>query len=156
MISDLTKGDASGLSGALPPVVSVISNTDVTINSATPVTILVAQIELDSPSKILISGVVSGAFARVNGIAIYVDDVPINNRNNPCHSDCMQIIYAHWADNKMLSVPFECATDVLAAGVHVVRVGTLSNWYGNAHTTYVNNGRNGDTPSSSTLTLRAI
>ena len=56
----------------------------------------------------------------------------------------------------MLSVPFECATDVLGAGVHEVRVATLSNWYGLYYETYVNNRRHGDMPSSSTLTLRAI
>ena len=156
MISDLRKNMGSGLSSELTPVVSVINNTDMTINSHTPVTILTAQIELDSPSKILISGVVNGGFTHVTGIAIYVDDVPVNNRSNQCHLDCMQVVYGNGADDRMLSVPFECPTSVLGAGVHEVRVATLSRWHGTSYVTYVNNRSNGDMGSSSTLTLRAI
>ena len=139
-----------------PPSVSVVNNTDMLIDSATPVTVLSGQIELTEPSKVLISGVINGAFTHVTGIAVYLDNVPLNARPNDCHSDCMQVNFGNGAHNRVLSIPFEVATGVLGVGIHEVRIATLSKWNGTSYITYVNNRSDGRMASSSTLNLRAI
>ena len=153
MISDLRRDTFP----AKPASVSVVSNSDVMINSNTPVTVLSGQIELTEPSKVLISGVINGTFNYVTGIAVYLDNVPLNARPNGCHSDCMQMVFGNGHNSRMLSIPFEVATDILGVGIHEVRVATLSRWGSQgSFNTYVNNRSDGLMASSSTLNLRAI
>lgn len=157
MISDLRKQVETPLPVKLPPSVSVVNSGSLEINSNVPFTVLAAHIELIDPSRILISGVISGEFHHVTGIAIYVNGVPIRSIPNNCHPDCMYVTLNRDTHPEMTVVPFEVATCVRGAGQYEVRVATLCHWLGHgSFTTHVNSHGAGGLGGNSTLTLRAI
>ena len=141
------------------PSISVVnSDARITITSDDPVTVLSGQIELATPSKLHISGVVSGTFEYVCGLAVYVNDTPLHKGTgvNDSHPDCMQIMYGNGGNNSICPVPFDLSTNELSAGMYVVKIAVISRWLDTKRTMYVNNRSAGDMSSSSTLTVRAI
>jgi hypothetical protein len=152
------RGD-DGVSAAAKPFARVVNNDPtIAINSPTPVTILSAQLTLTEPSNLLISGVITGTFQYVSGVACYVNNSPISigTGNNMCHGDCFMVLYGNGNDSYCCATPFETTTDELQPGTYTVDVAVLSHWNGTSRALYVNNRVQNDMASSSSMTIRAL
>ena len=143
---------------ASKPTVAVVNHSRIDVNSAEPVTVLTADIELDSASKLKISGIVNGTFYYVCGLAIYVDDIAINatqqKTNN--HSDCLISSYTSNTTKYIFPLPFLALSARLAIGKHVVKVAVLAKWNNKYKKIVINNRFSNDLPCSSTLLVEAI
>ena len=141
------------------PSASVInSDAKIAIHSNEPVTILSCSITLLEPGRLHISGVVTGTFYYVCGLAVYVDDsaVGVGKGTSVCHNDCMYVSYTTNTTKYMRQLPYDITTEELDAGTHEIKIGVLSKWKTTIKEIYINDRSGDDMASSSTLTVRAI
>jgi len=129
-----------------------------TINSPDPVVVLTAEIELDTPSKLLIEGVLNGAFQHVMGLALYIDDEPANRGTgtNTCHEDTFQVQFGNGGVNFMQPVPYQTVTEELPAGTHTIKIGVIGRWAGVSRAIYLNDRSANGMPSTSSLIVRKL
>ncbi|MGB0687957.1 MAG: hypothetical protein ACPGMX_07790 [Paracoccaceae bacterium] len=157
---DGAKGDKGdkGEAGTTENFSVINADARILINADNPVVILSGDIELLKPKKLLISGVISGNFNHVCGLAAYVNGNPINQGTgtNRCHADCFQIMYGNGSSSYMCPIPFETSTEILDSGTHKIELGVISKWYNTKRTIYINNRSYNDMASSSSLIVRAI
>ena len=141
-----------------PSAVTINSDARITVNADNPVVIMSADIELNTSSRLQISGVINGAFYYVCGIAIYIDGEPIRRGagTNQCHADCFQIMYGNGNHGWMSATPYDIATEQLQPGNHVVAVGVIGKWAEIKRPVYINNRNDNDMASSSSLIVRAL
>jgi hypothetical protein len=138
------------------PLYVELSN-KLTINSENPEIIMSGDVDVITPSRLEISGVISCTFNYVVGIAVYVDGVAIAATPNNCHDDCSFIHYDGTAFNRTSWIknhPYHLVTEVLGSGIYTIEIGILGKWLGNPHTIYVGNIANDDLPSRSVLTVK--
>lgn len=138
---------------------SATSNEGLSINSATPVDVLVGDIEVLNPCQLSISGIVSCTESYVLGIAIYIDDVAIgaSGTDNKCHEDCAFTYYS--GDNsttQITQLSYDITTSPIAVGVHNIKIAILSKLNSTSRRMYFGNRSANDMASMSTLNVREL
>lgn len=139
-----------------PSAFDINATPRITINSSDPFVIMSAEIELQEPARLMLSGVINGTFHYVCGIAAYVNEVPIRTGTNNCHADCFQLVYGNGGDSYICNVPFETTTEILPVGTHRIKIGVLGRWGETTRDIYINNRNSNDMASSSSLIVRAL
>lgn len=142
------------------PLYVLLNSIKLAINTDNPEIIMQGEVNVITPSRLEISGVISCTFNYVVGIAVYVDDVAIGTgtRTNSCHDDCAFVTF-HTAipNTSFMSInPFNLVTDVLGAGIHKIEIGIIGRWQGVSHTIYIGDAFSGGLPSSSTLVVKEL
>ena len=147
--------DGQGSVAKVAPLYVLSTQSSVEIDSLDPVVFLEGSVDVLSPTSLRISGVITGSFNWVVGVAIYVDDIPINvpSAPNDCHPDCLYVHFdGHNNNGYSQHKPFDTLSDILPVGIHTVKIGMLGKFQGTKHTIYANgNGQTGNFPGSSSL-----
>lgn len=152
--------DAEKISVPVPPVFQplyVVLNDKIEINAVDPEIIMSGDVDIITPTKLEISGVMSCTFNDVVGVAVYLDDVAIGTgtRLNNCHDDCAFVHHNEVSNvNQMTHFTYDIATDVLSGGIHNIKIGIIGKWLGNEHTIYVGDVFDNGKPSASTLLVK--
>jgi len=142
------------------PLYVLLNSVKLAINVDDPEIIMSGDVDVITPTRLEISGIISCTFNYVVGIAIYVDGVAIGigTRSNFCHDDCAILSYngsgISSGASRMNPLGFNIATDVLGVGIHTIEIGIIGKWIGNSHTIYVGDVAANNIPSSSTLLVK--
>jgi len=141
------------------PFYFVLKDTKLLINVDDPEIIMSGDVNIATPTRLEISGVISCTFNYVVGIAVYVDGVPIGmgtTRSNLCHVDCAFVLHhaTIGSTNYMNQLTYDIVTDVLGAGTHKIEIGILGKYNNIKHTIYVGDVFGNFLPSSSTLLIK--
>lgn len=144
------------------PLYVLLNSTKLEINVNDPEIIMQGEVDVITPSRLEISGVIAGTFNYVTGIAIYVDGVAIGTGTtlNKCHDDCAFVVFhtAIGSDNFMFINPYHLVTGVLGSGIHTIEIGIIGKWLGISHTIFIGNVDTAGMglPSSSTLIVKEL
>lgn len=144
------------------PLYVLLNSVKLEINpeDGNPEIIMQGDVDVITPSRLEISGVISGTFNYVVGIAVYVDGIAIGTgtRLNRCHNDCAFVVFHTGVGGDQYSFinPYVLVTDVLNYGIHKIEIGIIGKWSGTTHTIYVGDvvQSNDGIPSSSTLLVK--